>query len=123
MSRILQRKTAPCRRGKEALAETEEELVLKIPLIARLRPIVIEPQTILIALDLEDVRVPVGVGSAWHAIWSTAHRRTIGLYFTYDRESTSAPHQVIPFLKEHRAHPPRKTLVVRALNLHVTAWS
>lgn len=66
-------------------------------MIRGIRPIVVEPETILIAFQLEDVRVTIGVGSVWHAIYITAHRRTIGLYFTCDRESSSTPHQVCPF--------------------------
>lgn len=60
---IPPRKTATYEgHGKEARAETEEERVLGIPPVVRLRPVVVEPEAVLVALDVEHVRVAVGVG-------------------------------------------------------------
>ena len=50
-------------RGKETVAETEHELVVKIPLVVRIRPIVVEPQAILVTFHIKDVRVTVGVSA------------------------------------------------------------
>ena len=44
------------------LAETEHELVVRIPLVVGFRPIVVQPQTVVVAFQLEDVLVAVGVG-------------------------------------------------------------
>ncbi|MEI6490796.1 MAG: four helix bundle protein [bacterium] len=64
ISRIPKRKTTTSEVAeKKAVSETEHELVVRIPLIVRPRPIVVEPQTVAIAFELEDVRVAVGVGS------------------------------------------------------------
>ncbi|MEN9654124.1 MAG: hypothetical protein RL235_236 [Chlamydiota bacterium] len=57
---------------KKTVSETEHELVLGIPLVVRFRPVVVQPRTILIAFNVEDVRVPVGVGFAWYATRITA---------------------------------------------------
>lgn len=50
-------------RGKEALATTENDLIVEIPLVVRIRPVVVQPRAVLIALAVEDVRVAVGVSS------------------------------------------------------------
>jgi hypothetical protein len=40
----------------------KDKLVVEIPLIARIRPIVVEPKTIVIPVDIENVRIAIGVG-------------------------------------------------------------
>ena len=78
---------------KIILSETKDELVVWIPLVVRIRPIVIQPQTILIPFQLEDVRIAIGVSSVWCAIYNTASVITIcedtKLYFICDIKSTS----------------------------------
>ena len=69
---IPKRKTAPFERGKKTLSETEHELVVGIPLVARIRPIVVQPQAVVVAFHIEDVRVAIAVGSVRHAIRTTA---------------------------------------------------
>jgi hypothetical protein len=60
---ILKRKTATCKvTEKKTVSETEHELVVRIPLIVRLRPIVVEPQTVFVPFEVKDVRVAVLVG-------------------------------------------------------------
>ena len=54
--------------GKEALATTEHDLIAEIPMIVRVRPIVVELWTVLVALAVEDVRVTAGIGSVLCAI-------------------------------------------------------
>jgi len=44
------------------LAETEHELVVRIPLAVGWRPKAAQPQTVVVAFQLEDVRVAVRVG-------------------------------------------------------------
>lgn len=41
----------------------KDETILGIPPVVRLRPVVVEPRlTVLVPIDLEDVRVAVGIG-------------------------------------------------------------
>jgi hypothetical protein len=58
--------------GKEALAATENDLIVEIPLVVRVRPVVVQPRAVLVALAIEDVRVAVGIGSVSRAIRFTA---------------------------------------------------
>lgn len=44
------------------LATTENDLILEVPLIVRIRPVVVEPQSVLIVFDVEDTRIAVGIG-------------------------------------------------------------
>ena len=69
---ILKRKTALCECGKKVLSKAEDKLILGIPPVVGIRPIVVQPQTIGIAFQVEDVRVVVAVGIAWQAICATA---------------------------------------------------
>ena len=43
-----------------------------IPLVLGIRPVVVQPQTVFIAFDVEDVRVAVAIGSVRRAIRATA---------------------------------------------------
>jgi hypothetical protein len=58
--------------GKKTVAKTETPLIVGIPVFVRFRPIVVEPQTVVIVFQLEDVRIAVGVGSVRTAINATA---------------------------------------------------
>ncbi len=42
--------------------KTKDELIVGIPMIARLRPVVVEPDPVRIAFQIEDVRIAIGVG-------------------------------------------------------------
>jgi len=45
------------------VAKTEDDLVVEIPLVRRIRPIGVEPRlAVVVALDVEHVRVAIGVG-------------------------------------------------------------
>lgn len=44
------------------VAEAEHKLVVEIPGVVRIRPVVVEPQTVFIVFHVEDVRVAVPVG-------------------------------------------------------------
>lgn len=44
------------------MAEAERKLVLRIPPVVRLGPILVQPQTVLVVIQVEDVRVAVPVG-------------------------------------------------------------
>ncbi len=46
---------------KKALSKTEHKLIVRIPPIVRLRPIVVEPRPILIAFNVEHLRIAVRV--------------------------------------------------------------
>ena len=73
MQRIKESKSQRIKNYKEEkvlrfrLAETEHELVARIPLVAGLRPTAVQPQTVVVALQLEDARVAAGVGDLLHA--------------------------------------------------------
>ncbi len=53
---------------KKRLSETEDKLILGIPLLLRLRPIVVQPQPVVITIQVEDIRVTVLVRSVYRAI-------------------------------------------------------
>jgi len=107
MRRIKDSKSQSVKNYKETkdlrfrLAETEHEPVARTPLAAGLRPTAVQPQTVVVALQLEDVRVAVRVGVVRHVIRDTVHlvrvAQKTGLYFIRDRESTDASHQVFSF--------------------------
>lgn len=60
---ILKRKTATCKvTEKKIVSETEYELIVRIPLIVGFRPIIVEPQTVVMMFEVKDVRVAVLVG-------------------------------------------------------------
>ena len=46
---------------KKILSETKHDGVLGIPLVPRLRPIVVQPQAVLVAFQVEHVRIAVAV--------------------------------------------------------------
>jgi hypothetical protein len=107
ISPTLKRKTATYKnrasRKKKRVSETEYELVVRIPLVVGFRPIVVQPQPVVVAFQVEHVRVAVGVGFVRRAAQVTADLGADGLpeivpYFIRDRESRSAPHQVFSFL-------------------------
>ena len=58
---------------KETRSEGENKLIVSIPMIARIRPIVVEPQALIIAFQVEHVRIPVAVRNVWRAIYATAY--------------------------------------------------
>jgi len=104
--KTLKRKTAPCKRGeKEIYAKTENDLVVGIPMVRRLSPVVVEPQPILIAVDIEDVRITVRVGLYGAPSIALPARAGAWLYFICDRKSPSASHQVFLFLRTRCALP------------------
>jgi hypothetical protein len=47
--------------GKDALSKTKHQLIVRIPRILWIRPIVVEPQTIGIAVKVENVEIAVPV--------------------------------------------------------------
>ena len=73
MQRIKEPKSQRVKSYKETkglrfrLAETEHELVVRMPLVAGSRPIAVQSQTVVVACQPEDVRVAVRVGNLLHA--------------------------------------------------------
>jgi hypothetical protein len=78
---IQTRKTAPCRRGKERVSEAERKLVVRIPPVVRLGPILVQPQTVIVAFQVEDVRVAIPVSDVWRAIRTTARASKLQAVF------------------------------------------
>lgn len=99
VSTIQQRKTVTFRgHGKEALATTENDLIVEIPMVVGIRPVVVQPRTVLVALTVEDVRVTVGIGlrvlcHLYHCLPRNENR----LHRICDHKSSSTEHQVFPF--------------------------
>ena len=52
-------------------APAEDDLVLRIPMILRVRPVVVQPRAVLIAVHVEDVRVAIRVGIVRRAVRAT----------------------------------------------------
>jgi hypothetical protein len=60
--RIQKRKTAVSKTAeKKIVSETEYKLVVRIPRVVGFSPIVVEPQTVVVPVQAEDVRVAIGV--------------------------------------------------------------
>ncbi len=94
--------------GKEGVATTEEERVIGIPPVVRLRPIVVQPETVVIAFAVEDVRVPVGIGSVQCAIQGTAclkEEQAVSYLRSKIAEHTAPS---LSFLKEQHTNPLEK---------------
>jgi len=47
---------------KKTVSEAEDEPIVRIPLVVRFRPIIVQPRTIVVAIHVEDARVAIGVG-------------------------------------------------------------
>jgi hypothetical protein len=61
---------------------------------------VVQPQAVLVPLQLKDVRIAVAVGYVHCAIRATARlirKEEVGLYFIREHDSASATHQVVSF--------------------------
>ena len=80
------------------VAETERDTIVEIPAIIGLRPVIVEPQlAVVIAFDVEHVRVAVGVRIVRRVICTTIHRILSGLNRMRDRKSHNTAHQVSSF--------------------------
>jgi len=44
------------------LSETEDERVVRIPLVVWLRPVVVEIHAVVVVVEVEHVRIAVGIG-------------------------------------------------------------
>ena len=53
---------------KRTVSETEHKPIVRIPLIVRFRPIAIQPQLVIVTIQLEDMRVTISVRSVLHTI-------------------------------------------------------
>jgi len=100
--RIPKRKTALCNAERRILSQTEDQLVLGIPLVRGVSDVVVQPQVVVITFHIEDARVTVRISCVRHAIHATALLKEVGLYFMCDRKSSSAPHQVFSFFGQPR---------------------
>ena len=84
------------------LAQTKDKLIVRIPCVRGIRPIVVEPQTVVVTFEVKDVRVAVPICDIWYTIRATAQvirklRKDDELYFIRDQKSPSIPHQVSLF--------------------------
>ena len=67
--------------GKKKVSGTKHEVVVRIPPIARLRIVRVEPQPIVILIEVEHVRVAVAVGYVCSAICATALEKCLCAVF------------------------------------------
>jgi len=100
--RIPKRKTALYSAERKILSQTENKLVLGIPLVRGLSDVVVQPQVVVITFHVEDARVAVRIGYVRHTIHATALLKEVGLYFMCDQKSSSTPHQVFSFFGQPR---------------------
>ena len=78
-------KTPPNRgadgREMKRVAETEHDLIVEVPLVVGVDPIGVEPpRAVVVALDVEHVRVAIGVGYVRDTSCTTVRRIFSGLY-------------------------------------------
>ena len=72
------------------LSETEDDLVLEIPVVAGVRPIRVQPPLVLVPLDVEDIRVAVGIGNVYAPVCTTIPRILLELYSIRHRNDIDA---------------------------------
>lgn len=61
-STLPRRKTAlNNKHGKEVLSDTKDKLIVEIPLVRRIRDVVVQPQAIVVPFQAEDVRIAIPV--------------------------------------------------------------
>ncbi|MCX6812366.1 MAG: hypothetical protein NTW79_01960 [Candidatus Berkelbacteria bacterium] len=77
------------RHGKEILSEAEQKAVAGIPMIRRIRPVVVQPQTVRVAIQVEDIRLAVTVCYVRFIIYATANeiKEIAVLYLIWDQKS------------------------------------
>ena len=81
------------------VAETEHDLVAEIPLVVRVHPVGVEPRlTIIVPLDVEDVRVAIGIGYVHCPFHTTTLRILSGLNFIRDRNHPEQCTKYVYFL-------------------------
>ena len=56
----------------EAKRMAEDEAVVGVPLVVGFAPIRVEPLTIIVVFDVEDVQVAVRISNVWDALCATA---------------------------------------------------
>jgi hypothetical protein len=75
--KIRQRKTAFLNNAeKKTLSKAKDKLVVEIPFVRGFRPIVVEPETVVIPGHIEHFRIAIGIGFICRAIHSTACSNT-----------------------------------------------
>ena len=90
--------------GGEIKRFAEGELIVGIPLVAGLRPVVVQPQAVLVPFELEDVRVAIRVVSVRSPTQVTGKRDVKKIFFP-EFYSISRPDEVSsPDLYPRRAH-------------------
>ena len=95
--------------GKEALAAADDKLIVESPPVVRIRPVVVEPQPVVVTFEVEHVQVAIGAGVS--ALCHPVHRPSetrAGCICLCDHKSLSTEHQVFPFLNEQHTNPLRE---------------
>jgi len=102
--------------------ETKDKLVIGIPCVVRIRPIIVQPQTVIIAFHIEDVRVTIAIDSMHRAVTATACLKEAELYFI--RSITpQAPRTKLFLFVAKNTDPPREAVTSRALNVYMSNGS
>ncbi|KKT94105.1 MAG: hypothetical protein UW94_C0002G0079 [Parcubacteria group bacterium GW2011_GWA2_45_14] len=100
------------------LAETEHKRIVGIPPVRRLSVVRIEPLLVGIPVEIEDVRVAVGIGNVCRAIYITAPANWRKAEF-YMRSRIALARQTKILLFYDTAHILRKKhMAVYALNVY-----
>ncbi|MFZ2975498.1 MAG: hypothetical protein WA055_02595 [Candidatus Moraniibacteriota bacterium] len=87
---------------KKILSEAKDNLIVSIPLVVRLRPIVIQPRlAVIVAVHIEHVRIAIRVGLCVAPSIPLPAQLPIGqgavLYIIWDLKYASATHQIFSF--------------------------
>ena len=103
------------------VAETEHDLIVEVPLVVGVDPIGVEPpRAVVVALDVEHVRVAIGVGYVRDTFCATVRRIFSGLYRIWHRNALVPRTKYLLFFKLARTTlfliAIKKTLGVRPLD-------
>ena len=103
------------------VAETEHDLIVEVPLVVGVDPIGVEPpRAVVVALDVEHVRVAIGVGYVRDTSCATVRRIFSGLYRIWHRNALVPRTKYLLFFKLARTTlfliAIKKTLGVRPLD-------
>lgn len=79
----------------------EDETVLGVPVIVRLGIVAVQPPPVVVVLDLEHVRVAVGVGDVRTSVRNTARRVLSGLNRIRHRNGLGVHTKYLHFLIHH----------------------
>lgn len=93
----------------------EDETILGVPVIVRLGIVAVQPPTVVVVLDLEHVRVVVGVGDVRTSVRNTARRVLSGLNRIRHRNGLGVHTKYLHYFDSSRVTL-RRTVIRRILD-------